>query len=203
MEARTLAVPHAVEFTPPVFGDQRGLFTAPFQEPAFLDTVGHPLTVAQTNHSVSRRGTIRGIHFADVPPGQGKYVYCPNGSLLDIVVDLRTGSPTFGTWDMVTLDSRTFRGVYIAEGLGHGFIALEDDTVMTYLCSTSYNPPAEHGIDPLDPDLGLPWPGDVEYVLSDKDRAAPSLTEARDSGLLPRYEDCLARYAELRANAPA
>lgn len=203
MHARTLAVPHAVEFTPPAFTDDRGLFTAPFQEPAFLEAVGHPMTVAQVNHSVSRRGTIRGIHFADVPPGQGKYIYCPKGSLLDVVVDLRTGSPTYGTWDTVTLDSRSFRGVYLAEGLGHGFIALEDDTVVSYLCSTSYNPPAEHGIDPLDPELGLPWPVDVEYVLSAKDRAAPSLAEAYEAGLLPRYEDCLDRYAQLRAHSPA
>lgn len=201
MRARTLAVPHAVEFTPPVFPDQRGLFTAPFQEPAFVEAVGHLLTVAQTNHSVSRRGTIRGIHFTDVPPGQGKYVYCPQGALLDVVVDLRVGSPAFGAWDAVRLDSETYRAVYVPEGVGHGFIALEDDTVASYLCSTPYNPPAEHGVAPLDPDLGLPWPDDVEFVLSDKDRTAPSLADARSAGLLPGYDTCLARYAELRAPA--
>ncbi|KID28657.1 dTDP-4-dehydrorhamnose 3,5-epimerase family protein [Prauserella rugosa] len=203
MHARTLAVPDAVEFTPPVFPDHRGLFTAPFQEPAFVDAVGHPLTVAQTNHSVSRRGTVRGVHFTDVPPGQAKYVYCPKGALLDVVVDLRVGSPTFGTWDSVRLDSETYRGVYIPEGLGHAFVALEDDTVMSYLCSTSYNPPAEHGVDPFDPELGLPWPGDLEFVLSDKDRAAPSVAQARADGLLPDYADCLAHYERLRASSRA
>lgn len=200
MHARRLAVPHAVEFTPPVFPDRRGLFTAPFQEPAFVEAVGHPLTVAQTNHSVSRRGTLRGVHFTDVPPGQGKYVYCPKGAVLDVVVDLRVGSPAFGTWDTVRLDSETYRGVYVAEGLGHAFVALEDDSVVAYLCSTSYNPPAEHGIDPFDPELGLPWPDDLEFVLSDKDRDAPTLADARAGGLLPGHEDCLARYAQLRGD---
>ncbi|MGH3450350.1 MAG: dTDP-4-dehydrorhamnose 3,5-epimerase family protein, partial [Haloechinothrix sp.] len=155
--------------------------------------------VAQTNHSVSRRGVIRGVHFADTPPGQAKYVYCPRGALLDVVVDVRAGSPTFGAWDAVRLDDKDFRAVYLAEGLGHAFVALAEDTVMAYLCSTAYNPVAEHGITPLDPALGLPWPTDLEPVLSQKDADAPTLAEAAAAGALPRYEDCLARYAELRA----
>lgn len=198
MEVRELSVPGAYEFIPPVFPDRRGLFVAPFQEQAFVKAVGHRLTVAQTNHSVSRRGAIRGIHFADTPPGQAKYVYCPRGALLDVIVDVRVGSPTFGRWTSVRLDSTECRCVYLAEGLGHGFIALEDDTAMCYLCSTGYNPAAEHGITPLDPELGLPWPADVETILSDKDATAPTLAEAARSGLLPRYEDCLAHYEDLR-----
>lgn len=157
------------------------------------------MTVAQTNHSVSRQGTVRGIHFADTPPGQAKYVYCPQGSLLDVIVDLRLGSPTFGQWDAVQLDDTEFRSIYLAEGLGHAFTALEDNTVMVYLCSTSYNPAAEHGITPLDPALELPWPSGLEPILSDKDRAAPTLAEAQHAGLLPRYEDCLAHYERMRA----
>jgi dTDP-4-dehydrorhamnose 3,5-epimerase len=141
---------------------------------------------------------VRGVHFADVPPGQAKYVYCPAGSLLDVVIDLRVGSPTFGTWDAVHLDPVDFRAVYLSEGLGHAFVALEDDTVISYLCSTSYNPAAEHGISPLDPALGLPWPTDVELLLSPKDEAAPTLADAASSGLLPSYDDCLARYRELK-----
>ncbi|PXY26666.1 dTDP-4-dehydrorhamnose 3,5-epimerase [Prauserella coralliicola] len=200
MDVRELAVRDAYEFVPPRFPDQRGLFVAPLQEPAFLKAVGHPLTVAQTNHSVSRKGTIRGIHFADTPPGQAKYVYCPRGSLLDVIVDLRVGSPTFGQWDAVRLDSTGFHAVYVAEGLGHGFVALEDDTAMAYLCSTGYNPGGEHGITPLDPELGLPWPAELEFILSEKDSSAPTLAEARDAGLLPDYSACRARYAQLRAN---
>jgi len=159
------------------------------------------MRVAQTNHSVSRRGALRGVHFADVPPGQAKYIYCPRGALLDVVIDIRVGSPTFGKSDAVILDSTDFRALYVAEGLGHAFIALEDDTTMSYLCTTGYNPHAEHGINPLDPALALPWPGDIEPILSPKDLGAPSLAEAEAAGLLPLYEDCVAHYEELRAAA--
>lgn len=199
MQFRRLSVPDAYEFSPRTFPDDRGLFVAPFQEEAFRTAVGHPLRLGQSNHSVSRRGTIRGVHFADTPPGQAKYVYCPRGSLLDVVVDIRVGSPTFGRWDAIKLDSRGFRAMYLAEGLGHGFVALEDDTVMTYICSEPYNPAGEHGITPLDPALDLPWPADIEPVLSAKDRDAPTLAEAREQGLLPVYADCVAYYDKLRS----
>ncbi len=198
MEARELSIPGAFEFNPRTFPDGRGVFVAPFQESAFLATVGYPLRVAQTNHSVSRRGALRGVHFADVPPGQAKYVYCPSGALLDVVIDIRVGSPTFGKWDAVILDSTEFKALYVSEGLGHAFIALKDDTIISYLCTTGYNPQAEHGIHPLDPALALPWPGDIEPLLSEKDLAAPTLAEAERSGPLPTYEDCRAHYEELR-----
>jgi dTDP-4-dehydrorhamnose 3,5-epimerase len=199
METRALTIPDAFEFRPTAFPDDRGVFAAPYQEAVFSKALGHPLTVAQTNHSISLRGTIRGVHFADVPPGQAKYVYCPRGRLLDVIVDLRVGSPAFGQWDAVQLDDSTLNAVYVAEGLGHAFVALEDDTVMSYLCSTGYNPAGEHGIDPFDRDLALPWPADVEPILSGKDASAPSLTDAQANGLLPQYTDCLSHYQQLRA----
>ncbi|WP_372663976.1 dTDP-4-dehydrorhamnose 3,5-epimerase family protein [Amycolatopsis kentuckyensis] len=199
MEFRRLSVPDAFEFSPRAFPDERGLFVAPFQEEVLREATGHPLRLAQANHSVSRRGAIRGIHFADTPPGQAKYIYCARGSLLDVVVDIRVGSPTFGTWDAVQLDSARYNAAYLAEGLGHGFIALEDDTVMAYLCSEGYNPAGEHGITPLDPELGLPWPADIEPILSEKDRTAPTLAEALEQGLLPSYQDCVAYYDKLRS----
>jgi 5-epimerase len=199
VQFRELAVPGAIEFTPKVFPDARGLFVAPFQEPLFLDATGHRLHLAQSNHSVSGRGVIRGVHFADVPPGQAKYVYCPQGALLDVVIDLRVGSPAFGRWDAVRLDAGSYRAVYLPEGLGHAFVALAEDTVMAYLCSTGYNPAAEHGVHPLDPALGLPWSADLDPVVSDKDGAAPTLAEAEATGILPRWADCQARYDALRA----
>jgi dTDP-4-dehydrorhamnose 3,5-epimerase len=202
VKAEELAVPGAWVFTPPVFPDARGAFAAPFQAEVFAGTVGHPLHVAQANTSVSRRGVVRGVHYADVPPGQAKYVQCSAGALLDVVIDIRVGSPTFGTWDAVTLDAESLRAVYLSEGLGHAFLSLADGTVATYLCSTAYNPGAEHGINPLDPELALPWTDHVpagELVLSAKDTAAPSLTEARDAGALPDLEACRARVAALAA----
>ena len=200
VQVRRFEIAGAFEFTPKSFPDDRGLFVAPFQEETFTEATGHPLRVAQTNHSVSAGNVIRGVHFADVPPGQAKYVYCPSGVLLDIVIDVRVGSPTFGQWEPVRLDSSEYRAVYLAEGLGHAFVALTDDTVMAYLCSTPYNPSAEHGINPLDPELALPWDKHLSGVpvLSDKDRHAPSLREAADAGTLPDYEACLAHYERLR-----
>ncbi len=197
MQVDELQVPGAWSFTPRQFPDPRGVFLEWFKADALEQAVGHRLQVAQANHSVSARGTLRGVHFADVPPGQAKYVYCTRGAVLDVIVDLRVGSPTFGVSDAVQLDDQDRRGVYLSEGLGHAFLALTDDANVTYLCSTPYAPGREHGISPLDPELDLPWPTDVEALLSDKDAAAPSLAEARASGLLPDWAACQAFYASL------
>jgi dTDP-4-dehydrorhamnose 3,5-epimerase len=193
-----LKVPGAWSFTPRQFPDPRGVFLEWFKADALEQVLGHRLQVAQANHSVSARGTLRGVHFADVPPSQAKYVYCTRGAVLDVVVDIRVGSPTFGVSDSVLLDDQDRRGIYLSEGLGHAFLALTDDANVTYLCSAPYAPGREHGISPLDPALDLPWPDDVEPLLSDKDAAAPTLEQARASGLLPEWEACQALYASLR-----
>ncbi len=187
----------AWEFTPKQHGDDRGLFLEWMQETTLTATIGHRFRLAQANHSISSRGTVRAVHYADVPPGQAKYVYCPRGRILDVVVDIRVGSPTFGRYDTVLLDEADRRAVYVAEGLGHGFVALEDDSALTYLCSEPYNPGREHTVNALDPALALPWPTDLELLLSPRDRAAPTLAEAQEQGALPRYEDCQDYYQRL------
>jgi dTDP-4-dehydrorhamnose 3,5-epimerase len=198
VEIRELAVPdsHVIDLVP--HGDSRGRFTEWYRADVLESAVGHPLRLAQANHSVSARGALRGVHFASVPPGQAKYVYCPAGRLLDVVVDLRVGSPTFGVHDSVVLDSERPRAVYLAEGLGHAFLSLADGTSVTYLVSTNYDPAREFTVSPLDSELDLPWPADVELELSARDRLAPSLAEAREQGLLPTMEQCAARYTQLR-----
>lgn len=201
MQIRELAVPDSYVLDLVAHGDTRGRFTEWYRADVLTEALGHPLTLAQANHSVSARGALRGVHFALVPPGQAKYVYCPAGRVLDVVVDIRVGSPTFGAHDSVLLDSEQPRAVYLAEGLGHAFVSLADGSSVTYLVSTGYSPGREFGIDPMDPELDLPWPPDVEFEFSAKDRAAPSLTEARDQGLLPTMEQCRDRYAELRGAA--
>jgi dTDP-4-dehydrorhamnose 3,5-epimerase len=198
VEIRELAVPDSYVLDLVPHGDARGRFTEWYRADVLSQAVGHSLTLAQANHSVSSRGALRGVHFALVPPGQAKYVYCPAGTVLDVVVDVRVGSPTFGVHDTVVLDSEQPRAVYLAEGLGHAFVALEDRSSVTYLVSSGYDPEREFGVSPLDPDLDLPWPSDVELELSAKDRAAPTLAEAREQGLLPTMEECAARYAALR-----
>jgi dTDP-4-dehydrorhamnose 3,5-epimerase len=198
VEISELAVPdsYVIDLVP--HGDARGRFTEWYRADALSQAVGHPLPLAQANHSVSARGVLRGVHFALVPPGQAKYVYCPAGRVLDVVVDVRVGSPTFGVHDSVVLDSDQPRAVYLSEGLGHAFVALDDHTSVTYLVSSGYDPAREFGIHPMDPDLALPWPSDVELELSAKDQAAPTLAEAREQGLLPTMEQCAERYAQLR-----
>ena len=200
MQVDELAVPGSFVFTPKQWPDPRGVFLEWFKASVFEEAVGHAFSVKQANHSASARGTLRGVHFADVPPGQAKYVYCTRGAVLDVVVDIRVGSPTFGAVDSVRLDDVDRRGVYLPEGMGHAFLALTDDANVTYLCSEPYNPTGEHSIHPLDPALALPWPDDVEHLLSDKDAAAPTLAEARASGLLPSYDACVAFQRTLRSS---
>jgi len=197
----SLSIEGAWSYTPRQFPDDRGTFMEAFTGEEFAASLGYRLEVAQVNCSVSRRGVIRGVHFADVPPGQAKYLSCVRGAILDVIVDIRVGSPGFGRWEAVRLDDVNRRSLFVAEGLGHAFMALTDDATVLYMCSTGYAPGREHGISPLDPALGIEWPlselGGAP-VLSDKDADAPSLREALDAGRLPRYADCLAYSDMLR-----
>jgi dTDP-4-dehydrorhamnose 3,5-epimerase len=199
VQIRELAVRDAYALDLVPHGDARGRFTEWYRADVLSGALGYGLHLAQANHSVSARGVLRGVHFALVPPGQAKYVYCPAGRVLDVVVDVRVGSPTFGVHDAVVLDSDRPRAVYLAEGLGHAFVSLADASSVTYLVSSGYDPGREFGIHPLDPALDLPWPADVEFELSAKDQQAPTLEQAREQGLLPTVEECVARYVQLRA----
>jgi len=194
---RALGIDGAWVFAPQIYADDRGSFLEWFRIGELARQVGHRLEVAQGNCSVSRRGVVRGIHFADVPPGQAKYVTCVSGAILDVVVDLRVSSPSFGRWEAIRLDSQDRAAVYLAEGLGHAFMALSDQATVVYLCSTPYAPGREHGVHPFDPAIGIAWPDDVDAVLSDKDAAAPTLAQAQTAGLLPDYRECVACAAEL------
>jgi dTDP-4-dehydrorhamnose 3,5-epimerase len=188
MKIRPLGIEGAWEITPRQHGDRRGVFLEWYRYDRLAEVVGHPLELAQANLSVSTRGVVRGIHYADVPPGQAKYVTCVRGAVWDVVVDLRRGSPTFGRWEAVRLDEVDRRAVYLAEGLGHGVCALTDDATLAYLCSTVYHPAAEHAVHPLDPDLDIDWPVDAP-ILSERDASAPALAAAP----LPDYRACTAR----------
>ncbi|MFC8798170.1 dTDP-4-dehydrorhamnose 3,5-epimerase family protein [Promicromonospora sp. NPDC057138] len=204
MKYRELAVPGAFEITPQQFGDPRGLFLEAFKAGPFADAVGHAFDLQQANCSVSAAGVLRGVHFADVPPSQAKYVMCIKGAVLDVVVDIRVGSPTFGTWDAVLLDDVDRRAIYLSEGLGHAFMSLEDGSTVLYLCSSGYAPGREHGIHPLDPALNIAWPTTardgtpITPQLSEKDEAAPTLAEAKEQNLLPTQDQVNAYLATRR-----
>ena len=202
MHIRELSIAGSFEITPKQFGDDRGVFLEWYRFDKLADAVGHPLDLRQANTSVSKRGVVRGIHFADIPRGQAKYVTATRGAVLDFVIDIRVGSPTFGQWDSVRLDDVDFRAIYLAEGLGHAFVALTDDATVSYLVSDVFNAPKEHGINPLDPQIGLVFPDEAgEPLLSPKDLLAPSLGEAAASGLLPTWAETQAYDAALNEAA--
>lgn len=195
---RELAVPGSFEITPQQHRDDRGVFLEWYRFDALQDAVGHPLNLRQANLSVSARGSVRGIHFADLPGGQAKYVTAVHGAVLDFVVDIRVGSPTFGRWDSVLLDDTDRKAVYVAEGLGHAFVALTEGAAVSYLVSGVYSPEHEHGLNPLDPDIALVFPAEAGVpLLSAKDAAAPGLRDAEASGLLPTWAAAQSWYASL------
>ncbi|CAN5211445.1 dTDP-4-dehydrorhamnose 3,5-epimerase [soil metagenome] len=201
MQIRELTIPGAWEITPIQRSDDRGVFLEWYRFDLLSAAVGHSLDLRQANTSVSKRGVVRGIHFADVPRGQAKYVTVTHGAVLDYVVDVRLGSPTYGKWDSVRLDDVDRRAIYIGEGLGHAFVALTEGATVTYLVSDTYNPSAEHGIDPLDADIALAFPDEAGIpLLSPKDTEAPTLAEAAGRGLLPDYLAVTEFYASLGGN---
>nr|WP_217270949.1 dTDP-4-dehydrorhamnose 3,5-epimerase [Frigoribacterium sp. VKM Ac-2836] len=197
-----MKIPDSYEITPKQFGDDRGVFLEWYRFDKLAEVVGHSIDLRQANTSVSKRGVVRGIHFADVPLGQAKYVTATHGAVLDYVVDIRVGSPTYGQWDTVLLDDTDRRAIYIAEGLGHAFVALTDDATVSYLVTDTFNAEREHGIDPLDAQIGLVFPSEAgEPLLSPKDTEAPSLAEAASAGLLPTWDDMRTYYASLDGKA--
>lgn len=200
MQIRELSIPDAFEITPVVWPDDRGVFTEWYRFDTLESVVGHSLNLRQANLSVSKRGSVRGIHFADFPVSQAKYVTAPHGAVLDFVVDIRVGSPTFGAWDSVVLDDVDRKAVYLGEGLGHCFVALTEGAIVSYLVSEVFKPANEHGINATDADIGLEFPLDrSELLFSPKDLEAPSLAEMADGGRLPSFEQAKAHYASLRA----
>ncbi|MFC4124131.1 dTDP-4-dehydrorhamnose 3,5-epimerase family protein [Nocardia rhizosphaerae] len=182
MRFRELAIPGAWEMTPRLLGDDRGVFCESFKASEFEKATGRPFDLLQVNTSVSAAGVLRGIHYTDNPPGQAKYVTCVRGAFLDVVVDLRPGSPTYGRWDSVLLDDVHRRSVFLSEGLGHAILSLADHSTVTYLCSLEYSPEFDHDMDAFDARLGIEWPTvgrdgrPLTFVRSAKDEAAPGFS---------------------------
>ncbi|MFG2006923.1 dTDP-4-dehydrorhamnose 3,5-epimerase family protein [Spirillospora sp. NPDC048911] len=191
-----MAVPGAYRVEPEPLSDSRGYFFESVKVSALLAESGWNLAVRQVNFSVSKRNTLRGVHGTKVPPGQAKFITCVRGRALDIAIDIRVGSPTFGHHDVTYQSPETGTAVYLPDGIGHAFLALTDDTCMSYLCSQEYEPGTMIDIDALDPDLALPWNLTEPPIRSAKDAAAPTLAEAAVAGLLPAYDQCR-RYPSL------
>lgn len=162
---------------PQVHGDERGFFVECYRENVLAELGVHDFFV-QDNHSRSGRGVVRGIHFS-IGDGQAKLVRCARGSIFDVVVDLRRGSPTFGEWEGHELDDRGLRQLYVPIGFGHGFCVTSEVADVVYKCSSYFDPKVERGIAYDDPALGIEWP-DTELSVSERDAGAPRLADVAD-----------------------
>ncbi len=162
-------------FKPTVHGDHRGFFLETYRADAYREA-GITDDFVQHNHSRSKRGIVRGMHFQ---PGQAKLVRCAQGSIFDVVVDLRRSSPTFGEWESFRLDDEANHQLYVPDGFAHGFCVLSEVADLVYLVSAYYDPSAESGFAHDDPEVGIEWP-DFELTASERDRAAPPLRELAD-----------------------
>ena len=168
-----------VHLAPAVHGDARGFFVETFRADT-AQRYGIPTDFVQDNHSRSRQGTLRGIHF-QTHPGQGKLVRVARGRVFDVVVDLRRGSPTFGEWEGVVLDDENGAMLWIPVGFGHGFLVLSEVADFVYKCTNYYDPATEAGIRFDDPEVGVEWPTEVELLYSERDATAPLLSEIADT----------------------
>lgn len=172
----------------PVWSDDRGFFREWFKSEDVKEATGRDFGIEQANISLSSVGTIRGIHYSIAQSGQAKWITCVTGAIQDVIVDIRPGSKTFGQWIDVELKGDSGKAILISEGLGHGFLALEDNTTVAYLVSSTFSPNYEYEINPHDEAIGIKWRDDLlPLKISDKDKNAPTLAQQLTHGLLPEF----------------
>jgi dTDP-4-dehydrorhamnose 3,5-epimerase len=182
MQFRAFDIDGPIQIVPRKHEDHRGYFSEIFRLNSFAEHVG-PVTFVQENQSLSNApGTIRGIHFQTPPMAQGKLVRCVAGRLLDVIVDLRQGSPTFGRWVSVILSPQDLNQLWVPVGFGHGFCTLEPNSIISYRVTEYYSPEHDKGVAWDDPEIGVDWPSIADpETLSGKDREQPRLAD------LPAY----------------
>lgn len=179
MKATPLAIPEVMLIEPKVFGDDRGFFLESFNQQAFNQATGTDHQFVQDNHSRSKKGVLRGLHYQLPPHAQGKLVRVVRGAVFDVAVDIRKGSPTFGQWVGTELTEDNHRQLWVPPGFAHGFVVLSDSADFLYKATAFYAPQADRGIAWDDPAIGVQWPQlDVEMSLSDKDLKQPLLADA-------------------------
>ena len=177
MDVQDARLPGVLVIEPVTHGDARGFFRELYRESVLRDA-GLDVRFVQENHSRSARGVVRGLHL-QVGQGQGKLVRCASGSIMDVVVDVRRESPTFGQWESFVLDDETGRSVYCPVGYAHGFAVLSEMADVIYMCTSYYAPDDERVVAYDDPDIGIAWPGG-EHIVSAQDRAGRPLREVID-----------------------
>jgi dTDP-4-dehydrorhamnose 3,5-epimerase len=179
-EITALGIDGAWLYQSDVHGDSRGYFTEWFKSELVRDVIGREFKIAQANVSNSKRGVVRGIHFSIAKEGQAKWVTCISGKIIDFVVDIRPNSPTFKKWVSTELYDGSGKSIFISEGLGHAFIAMEDESRISYLLSSPYSPKDELAINPKDLEIAIKWPLE-ELHFSPKDESAPLLIDLLDT----------------------
>jgi len=177
MEFIKSAIPEVILIKPKVFGDDRGFFLESYKKLLFAAN-GIDYDFIQDNHSMSAKGVLRGLHYQLNPKAQGKLVRCVSGSVFDVAVDIRRGSPTFGKWVGYELSATNKQMLWIPPGFAHGFITLEDNTQFLYKTTNDYAPEYDRGIRYDDPAIGIVWPEIGELLLSGKDQVQPLLKDA-------------------------
>ena len=186
MDLRPLGIEGVWLAESPVWSDERGFFREWFKSGDIKTTTGIDFSIQQANISQSQQGVIRGIHYSLAPQGQAKWVTCVNGSIRDVIVDIRPSSPTFGKSVHFDLNEQDGKAILIGAGLGHGFASLAHSSTIAYLLSSPYSPAEEFEINPLDPGLGINWDLELSKVsLSEKDKLAPTLAARASEGKLP------------------
>ena len=170
------------------FEDNRGYFYESFRSDLISQQLNRPFDIKQTNTSFSSKGSLRGIHYALIPPSQAKFIQCQRGAIQDFVIDIRIGSPTFGKFQMIELNENLSQAIFIEEGLAHAFVAMQDQTLVTYYVNQTYNPNNEKGINPLDKELNISWPK-IDLKLSKKDEQEITLSKAKELKLLPTFKE--------------
>lgn len=177
MKATKLAIPDVILFEPKVYGDVRGFFLESFNQQVFEEAVGAPVTFVQDNHSRSTRNVLRGLHY-QINQAQGKLVRVVAGEVFDVAVDLRRASPTFGQWVGAYLSAENKQQLWIPQGFAHGFVVLSDSAEFLYKTTDYYAPEFERCLAWDDPQVAIQWPLTEPPLLSAKDKAGKSLSEA-------------------------
>lgn len=179
MEFIRTEIPDVVIIEPKVFGDERGYFMESYRKDKLEAFLGFPVAFCQDNESRSKKGVLRGLHYQLPPHAQTKLVRVIRGRVLDVAVDIRRGSPTFGNHVAVELSGENKRQLFVPRGFAHAFVVLEDDTVFAYKVDSYYAPECDRGIAFDDPEIGIDWPlSREELLLSEKDTRQPKLSEA-------------------------